>query len=136
MSYIVINRNNIILDQLATVRYIRPHTTLGVIVGCSESQGVGIIGSDADTHYTLQSADLTRDPNAVQVIEWPEIENFKPYTYIYNASIYDEEGKEISPASISKLTDTSLIVEPNLTAKLAQSNSAAIDEILISLLEE
>lgn len=73
MKYILINRKNIVVDILDEVRYIKLQSSNGIVVGCEEGEGTGVIGSDANTHYTLIKADINNDSNAVRVMKVEEI---------------------------------------------------------------
>ena len=72
MKYVLINRDNVVIDILDEVRYIKLQSN-GYVVACPESEGTGVIGSDCDTHYQLIRTDTTSSPNAVRVIEREEI---------------------------------------------------------------
>lgn len=67
MKYILINRENIVVDVLDQVRYIKLQSS-GYVIACPENEGTGVIGSNADTHYPLIKSDTTNSPNAVRVI--------------------------------------------------------------------
>ena len=83
--YILLNRDNIIVDIIETLRYIKLQSNAGYTVACSEQEGTGVIGSDANTHYTLIKADMQHDVNAVRVMQFDELpENCKPFYWIYN----------------------------------------------------
>lgn len=73
MKYILLNRKNTVIDILDEVRYIKLQSLSGITVACEENEGTGVIGSDADTHYTLIRADMNSDPNAVRVMALEEI---------------------------------------------------------------
>ena len=51
--YILLNRENVVVDILAEARYIKLQSSNGIVVACGEDEGTGVIGSDCDTHYTL-----------------------------------------------------------------------------------
>ncbi len=77
--YILVNRDNIVVDILSEVRYIKLQSSNGITVACEEDEGTGVIGSDCDTHYVLIKADTVSSPNAVRVVEMDEIpSNAKP----------------------------------------------------------
>lgn len=83
--YIFINRDNVVVDILDEVRYIKLQSGASYVIACPEKEGTGVIGSDCDTHYTLISADLQQDPNAVKVMQFDELpEDCKPNYWIYN----------------------------------------------------
>ena len=90
--YILLNRENVIIDILETVRYIKLQSGTGYTVACPEQEGTGVIGSDANTHYTLIKADMQHDKNAVKVMQFDELpEDCKPNYWIYNAESGDLE---------------------------------------------
>ena len=71
--YVLLNRENIVIDILDEVRYIKLQSSNGIVVACPEEEGTGVIGSDCDTHYVLIKADTTNSPSAVSVMEIKEI---------------------------------------------------------------
>lgn len=87
--YILLNRENVVVDILAEARYIKLQSSNGIVVACGEDEGTGVIGSNCDTHYTLVKADILNQPNAVTVLELEEI----PSNVIPNYSIYNFEDK-------------------------------------------
>ena len=87
--YILLNRENVVVDILAEARYIKLQSSNGIVVACEEDEGTGVIGSNCDTHYTLVKADILNQPNAVTVLELEEI----PSNVIPNYSIYNFENK-------------------------------------------
>nr|DAL81279.1 MAG TPA: hypothetical protein [Bacteriophage sp.] len=87
--YILLNRENVVVDILAEARYIKLQSSNGIVVACEEDEGTGVIGSNCDTHYTLVKADILNQPNAVTVLELEEI----PSNVIPNYSIYNFEDK-------------------------------------------
>ena len=101
--YVLLNRENIVVDILDNLRYIKLQSSNGIVVACSEEEGTGVIGSDCDTHYVLIQADTINSPNAVRVIEVEEIpSNVTPNLYkfdnetqsfIYRYSL--DEAKEL-----------------------------------------
>lgn len=106
MNYILINRENIVVDILyAEVRYIKLQSN-GYVVACEENEGTGVIGSDCNTHYTLIKADAASSPNAVRIIELEEIPSeLVPNLYVYNNESNDfvyrytlEEAQEMKQA--------------------------------------
>ena len=83
--YVLLNRENIVVDILDNLRYIKLQSSNGIVVACSEEEGTGIIGSDCDTHYVLIQADTINSPNAVRVIEVEEIpSNVTPNLYKFD----------------------------------------------------
>ena len=87
--YILLNRENVVVDILAEARYIKLQSSNGIVVACGEDEGTGVIGSNCDTHYTLVKADILNQPNAVTVLELEEV----PSNIIPNYSIYNFEDK-------------------------------------------
>ena len=83
--YVLLNRENIVVDILEYIRYIKLQSSNGIVVACSEEEGTGVIGSDCDTHYVLIQADTINSPNAVRVIEVEEIpSNVTPNLYKFD----------------------------------------------------
>jgi hypothetical protein len=83
--YVLLNRENIVVDILDNLRYIKLQSSNGIVVACSEEEGTGVIGSDCDTHYVLIQADTINSPNAVRVIEVEEIpSNVTPNLYKFD----------------------------------------------------
>lgn len=89
MKYILINRENIVVDILDEVRYIKLQSN-GYVVGCKENEGTGVIGSDCDTHYVLIKSDTANSPNAVRIVEKEEI----PSNVVPNLYKLDTETNE------------------------------------------
>ena len=84
--YILLNRENVVVDILAEARYIKLQSSNGIVVACGEDEGIGVIGSDCDTHYTLVKADTLNQSNAVIVLEMEEIpSNVTPGYSVYNS---------------------------------------------------
>lgn len=71
--YMLLNRENILVDVLENIRYIKLQSSNGITIACEEDEGTGVIGSDCDTHYVLIKADTASSPNAVYVMEKEEI---------------------------------------------------------------
>lgn len=83
--YVLLNRENIVVDILSYIRYIKLQSSNGIVVACEEDEGTGVIGSDCDTHYTLVKSDTLNSPNAVRIMECEEIpSNVTPNLYKYN----------------------------------------------------
>lgn len=83
--YVLVNRENIVVDILEYIRYIKLQSSNGIVVACSEEEGTGIIGSDCDTHYVLIQADTVNSPNAVRIIEVDEVpSNVTPNLYKFD----------------------------------------------------
>lgn len=86
MKYVLLNRENIVIDILDNIRYIKLQSSNGIVVACEENEGTGVIGSDCDTHYTLIKADTQSNPDAVRVMEVEEIpSNVKAKLFKYDS---------------------------------------------------
>lgn len=85
--YILLNRENVVVDILSEARYIKLQSSNGIVVACEEEEGTGVIGSNGDTHYTLIKADVLNQSNAVKVLEIETI----PSDVTPNYSIYNQE---------------------------------------------
>ena len=84
--YVLLNRENIVIDLLNNVRYIKLQSGTQYIVACPEREGTGVIGSDCNTLYTLAKTDTTNNPNAVTIMQFNELpENCKPNYWIYDS---------------------------------------------------
>lgn len=92
MKYVLINRSNVVVDVLNNIRYIRLHPTTGFVLGCAESEGTGVIGSDDNTHYVLVKSDTSNSNDAVRVLEFEDAQ--VPETVVANKTIYNEENNE------------------------------------------
>lgn len=100
--YILTNRQNVIIDILNEVRYIKRQSLSGITIACKENEGTGVIGSDCDTHYPLIKSDTKSDPRAVNVIQLDEIPSDVINT-IYKETKYTVEETGGEPFSyISK----------------------------------
>lgn len=83
--YVLVNRENIVVDILEYIRYIKLQSSNGIVVACSEEEGIGVIGSDCDTHYVLIQADTVNSPNAVRIIKVDEVpSNVTPNLYKFD----------------------------------------------------
>lgn len=85
--YILLNRINIVVDILEddNLRYIKLQPGTNYIIACPEDEGSAVIGSDGNQHFTLLTADLANDPDAVVVKHFDEIpEECEPNTWIYD----------------------------------------------------
>lgn len=71
--YVLLNRENIVVDILSELRYIKLQSSNGIVVACEEDEGTGVIGSDCNTHYVLIKSDTQNSPDAVRVMEIEEI---------------------------------------------------------------
>lgn len=97
MYYILINRSNAVVDVLDyKPRYIKLQPNSGFVIGCAENEGMGVIGSDCNTHYPLTKSDSQSNPDAVDVIEVEEVpsEIYCTYTVVENRGIEGEEPFE------------------------------------------
>lgn len=93
MSYILINRNDIVVDILKNIRYIQLISSTGNIIACEKEKGIGVIGSDNDTHYTLIKSDTLNSPNAVSVLEFDgDLSNIIP-----NKTVFDSKNRTFKP---------------------------------------
>ncbi|MCM1324355.1 MAG: hypothetical protein NC218_09345 [Acetobacter sp.] len=73
MMYLLLNRENVVVDILERPRYLKLQASSGIVIACEESEGTGVIGSDDNTHYTLVRADATNSPDAVVVMAVEEL---------------------------------------------------------------
>lgn len=82
MNYVLLNRENIVVDILTdTICYVKLQSS-GISIACEEDEGIGVIGSDNDTHYQLIRSDTQSNPNAVRVLELETIPSYvKPGLY-------------------------------------------------------
>lgn len=86
MKYVLLNRENVVVDILDYVRYVKLQSSNGFIVGCEEKEATGVIGSDCNTHYTLVKADTLNSIDAVVVKEMERIPSYvKVGLYKYDA---------------------------------------------------
>jgi hypothetical protein len=91
MNYILINRNNVVVDIISErIRYIKLQPSTSYVIACEENEGTGVIGSDNDTHYTLIKSDTQHNENAVKIIAVEEI----PSEVSINNSVYNAETNE------------------------------------------
>lgn len=108
MKYILLNRENVVIDILDEVRYIKLQSSNGIIVACEENEGTGVIGSDANTHYVLIKADMNNDPDAVRVMEFEEIpSNVRPNLAYLDAEtgnlVCDLENAKLMKQEVNKM---------------------------------
>lgn len=90
MNYLLLNRDNVVVDILeGSIRYIKLQSS-GYVIACEEQNGTGVIGSDCDTHYTLIKSDMNNNPDAVSVMELEEV----PSTVVAGKSRYNVETGE------------------------------------------
>lgn len=73
MMYLLLNRENVVVDILEHPRYLKLQSSTGIVIACEEHEGTGVIGSDDNTHYTLVKADSKNSPDAVVVMAVEEI---------------------------------------------------------------
>ena len=84
--FLLINRKNIIIDNLSEVRYIKLQSANNIVVACAEDEAIGVIGSDCNTHYPLIKTDTTSAENAVSIVEVSELpDNFTVNNFMINA---------------------------------------------------
>lgn len=116
--YLFTNRDNVIIDIVQNVRYIKAQQNPKLIIACSEKEGTGVIGSDSNTFYPLIKTDVDSKDNAVNVIEYQgEIPvDYVPYLYVYNGTIeyrYNlEEMKKLKQDANKKLFAAFLTSHP------------------------
>lgn len=80
--YILLNRENIVVDILNEIRYTKLQSSNGIVIACEEDEATGVIGSDCDTQFILIKADTQNSPNAVKIMEIEEIpSNVTPNLY-------------------------------------------------------
>lgn len=155
--YILLNRENIVVDILYEVRYVKLQSDSGYVIACAETQGTGVIGSDCNTHYPLISADNTNSANAVRVMQFDELpENCKPLYWIYNQetesleecyttgaekrenayevdAIIEWQGDQITVDGANKLwqaytAEGKVSIAQELTAKIAEAKAQIREE--------
>lgn len=90
--YILLNRENMVVDILKNIRYTKLQSSNGIVISCEENEGTGVIGSDCNTHYTLIKADTLNQSNAVSVLELETI----PSEVIPGYSKYNQETQEFT----------------------------------------
>lgn len=73
MIYLLLNRENVVVDILERPRYLKLQSSTGIVIACEEHEGTGVIGSDDNTHYVLAKADTTNSLDAVVVMAVEEI---------------------------------------------------------------
>lgn len=94
MTYLLINRANVVLDIIPdNIRYIKLVPSTGRVIACEGNEGTGVIGSNANTHYTLINADVDNNPNAVYVLELNEV----PSNVIAGKTVLNPETNEFEP---------------------------------------
>ena len=90
MMYVLLNRDNIVLDILPEARYTKLQSSNGIVVACEEDEGTGIIGSDCNTHYVLIRSDRQNSIDAVAVMELEEIPSeLKVQYYKYDPELQE-----------------------------------------------
>lgn len=94
MNYLLINRDGVVLDILEDrIRYTKLVPSTGFVIACEGNEGTGVIGSDADTQYTLMKSDASNNPDAVTVMELEEV----PSMVIAGKTVYNAETGEFAP---------------------------------------
>lgn len=94
MNYLLINRDNVVLDVIPDrIRYTKLVPSTGLVIGCEGYEGTGVIGSDANTGYTLIRSDTNNNPNAVSVLELEEV----PSNVIAGKTVFDPETNSFKP---------------------------------------
>lgn len=85
MKYVLLNRENVVVDILdENIRYLKLQPS-GIVVACEEDEGIGVIGSDANTHYPLIKSDTSNSINAVNVVAMEKIPSYvKPNVYKFS----------------------------------------------------
>lgn len=91
--YILLNRENIVVDILSEARYIKLQSSNGIVVACEEKEATGVIGSDSNTHYTLIRADAQNDVNAVRIMSLEEV----PSAVVVDKAVYNTETNAFEP---------------------------------------
>jgi hypothetical protein len=74
--FIYVNKNNLIVDMISEPRWVKWQTEPALLISCAEEEATGVIGSDCDTFYSLDSVSVyeTNEP----------IEDFIPNVYAYD----------------------------------------------------
>lgn len=93
MKYLLLNRNNIVVDILDNIRYTKLQPSSGIVIACDKKEGTGVIGSDANTLYTLIQSDTKNDENAVYVLPLEKV----PSMVIANKTILNPKTNEFEP---------------------------------------
>ncbi len=93
MKYLLLNRKNVVVDILDNIRYTKLQSSHGIVIACEEREATGVIGSDANTLYTLIRADLNNAENAVNVLALEEV----PSTVIAGKTVLNTETNELEP---------------------------------------
>lgn len=83
--YIFLNRNNVSVDTVSQVRYVKQQYNPDLIIGCDKAEGEAVIGSDCNSFYPLMSKS-TAD-NAVTIVEIDSL----PTGYRNNMFSFDGE---------------------------------------------
>lgn len=88
--YILLNREDVVVDILHQIRYTKLQSSKGIIVACEEDEGTGVIGSDCNTHYVLIKADRENSVDAVSVLKLDAISSeIKPNYYKYDRELQE-----------------------------------------------
>lgn len=94
MNYLLINRKGVVLDILEDrIRYTKLVPSTGYVIACEGSEGTGVIGSDANTNYTLVKADTNNSENAVSVLALEEV----PSGVVAGKSVFNASTGEFEP---------------------------------------
>lgn len=118
--YVLLNREDIVVDILNHIRYIKLQSSNGIVIACEEEESTGVIGSDCDTHYTLIKSDTLNSSNAVRIVECEKIPSeVVPNLYKYNTESNNfeyrytlDEAKELKQAENKKLFAEYLATHP------------------------
>lgn len=81
--YILVNRENRVVDIMVYAGYTRLHPQSARVIGCEEREATGVIGSDSNTIYTLIKSDTQNSPDAVNVYELESIPSEVVAGYYY-----------------------------------------------------
>jgi hypothetical protein len=91
--YLLINRENIVVDILAEIRYIKLQSNPSIVIACSEGEATGVIGSDCNSHFILANSDMTGSIDAVRILSF---DGNIPEDYEPNFYKYDNEKNELT----------------------------------------
>ena len=90
--YILVNRENRVVDIMIYAGYTKLHPQSARVIGCEEREATGVIGSDCNSIYTLIKADTQNKIDAVNVYELESIPSEVVAGYYY----YDPSTGEFS----------------------------------------
>lgn len=88
--YILLNRENVVIDILNYIRYAKLQFSNGIVVACKENEATGVIGSDCNTFYTLMKSDTNNLIDAIRVVKYQG----DPADIEVGVTKYDTEKKE------------------------------------------